>query len=319
MKIEIGESLIYSWLRHVKGCQIVQTNWKVSSQWPEQSNQTNWQEIYERLAEVFVVDEFDVFGKNTNIGQLIKQTECDAIGISMGNEQKVYAVEVAYHEGGLGYGSSKENASKIVAKFFRVAVCLNIYFGCTDAEIIFASPIIRKNSFAQINSCIKKLQDFMDRHGFKFSFHILANDDFKTELLDPVLWYSNNIKDSNELFVRSYRLWRMFYKQDSPSRQLSTSVYTEMKIGRLANHTLRDAIENNRVSKNEIKNMQRSDWSKEVFGINYPLLVSEGSQFPKERYYVMPIELGRKNYYLCSQWFEASSRNLLLKWIDEHE
>ena len=28
MKIEMGESLFYSWLRHVKDCQIVQTNWK---------------------------------------------------------------------------------------------------------------------------------------------------------------------------------------------------------------------------------------------------------------------------------------------------
>ena len=33
MKIEMGESLFYSWLRHVKECQIVQTNWKVSSNW----------------------------------------------------------------------------------------------------------------------------------------------------------------------------------------------------------------------------------------------------------------------------------------------
>lgn len=33
MKIEKGESLSYSWLRHVKECQIVQTNWKVSPQW----------------------------------------------------------------------------------------------------------------------------------------------------------------------------------------------------------------------------------------------------------------------------------------------
>ena len=33
MKLEMGESLFYSWLRHVKGCQIVQTNWKISSSW----------------------------------------------------------------------------------------------------------------------------------------------------------------------------------------------------------------------------------------------------------------------------------------------
>jgi hypothetical protein len=33
MKIEMGESLILSWLKHVKRCQIVQTNWKVSKAW----------------------------------------------------------------------------------------------------------------------------------------------------------------------------------------------------------------------------------------------------------------------------------------------
>ena len=34
MKIEIGESLIFSWMRHVQGCPIVQTNWKPSPAWP---------------------------------------------------------------------------------------------------------------------------------------------------------------------------------------------------------------------------------------------------------------------------------------------
>lgn len=31
MKIEIGESLILSWLKHVNNCQIVQLNWKPST------------------------------------------------------------------------------------------------------------------------------------------------------------------------------------------------------------------------------------------------------------------------------------------------
>jgi len=37
MKIEIGESLFYSWLRHVKECQVVQLNWKSSLSWPLQN------------------------------------------------------------------------------------------------------------------------------------------------------------------------------------------------------------------------------------------------------------------------------------------
>ena len=37
MKIEMGESLFYSWLRHVKECQAVQTNWKPSPAWQLQN------------------------------------------------------------------------------------------------------------------------------------------------------------------------------------------------------------------------------------------------------------------------------------------
>lgn len=33
MKIEIGESLLLSWLKHIKECQLVQTNWKASYKW----------------------------------------------------------------------------------------------------------------------------------------------------------------------------------------------------------------------------------------------------------------------------------------------
>ena len=47
MKIEMGKSLFYSWLRHVKECQIVQTNWMTSSQW-QLSNEDRREEIMAR-------------------------------------------------------------------------------------------------------------------------------------------------------------------------------------------------------------------------------------------------------------------------------
>jgi len=33
MKIEIGKSLVSSYLKHVEQCKIVQTNWRVSGNW----------------------------------------------------------------------------------------------------------------------------------------------------------------------------------------------------------------------------------------------------------------------------------------------
>lgn len=34
MKIEIAESMVYSWLRKVRNCRLVQTNWKPAHEWP---------------------------------------------------------------------------------------------------------------------------------------------------------------------------------------------------------------------------------------------------------------------------------------------
>ena len=33
MKVEIGESLVSSYLNHVEQCRIIETNWKISRNW----------------------------------------------------------------------------------------------------------------------------------------------------------------------------------------------------------------------------------------------------------------------------------------------
>lgn len=49
MKIEIGESLAVSYLKHVKRCVIYQTNWKSSSQWAFLGEVGDASEAFERL------------------------------------------------------------------------------------------------------------------------------------------------------------------------------------------------------------------------------------------------------------------------------
>ena len=69
MKIEMGESLIYSWLRHVRLCQIVQTNWKVSSQW-ELHHEPELRELMEEAGRTFEdMRGYRIFKKNASLGQ----------------------------------------------------------------------------------------------------------------------------------------------------------------------------------------------------------------------------------------------------------
>jgi len=42
MKIEIGESIVYSWLKHIKKCKIIQLNWKVSINWEKWCSKGVW-------------------------------------------------------------------------------------------------------------------------------------------------------------------------------------------------------------------------------------------------------------------------------------
>ena len=60
-------------------------------------------------------------------------------------------------------------------------------------------------------------------------------------------------------------------------------------------------------------------YCKKTFKIYYPLLtcVRTKDANGRDRYYAKPIKIGKTEYYLCSQWREAS-RKALLDWIWEN-
>ena len=123
MKIEMGESLFYSWLRHVKECQIVQTNWTTSSQW-QLNNEEHLEEIM-TLTDKFFFDKYgySIYKKTSSLSQLLQQAECDAIGVEIqGGTNKIYAVDVAFHEAGVNYGGREATIKKIISKSLRTAM-----------------------------------------------------------------------------------------------------------------------------------------------------------------------------------------------------
>lgn len=60
---------------------------------------------------------YNIFKNNVSIKQLLGQAECDVLGISItDNKNDIYAIDVAFHEGGLNYGSRRESTvMKVVA------------------------------------------------------------------------------------------------------------------------------------------------------------------------------------------------------------
>lgn len=73
MKIEMGESLFYSWLKHVKECQVVQTNWKTSAEWDLQ-NEEHIIKLFEETDKYFWDKyQYKIFKQNTSLSQVLQQ------------------------------------------------------------------------------------------------------------------------------------------------------------------------------------------------------------------------------------------------------
>lgn len=340
MKIEVGESLFYSWLRHVKECQIVQTNWKVSQQW-ELMYEEELADIYDAIDTYFKQEYgYNVFKKNAHVQQLLKQGECDVLGISLKNGKfKTYAVEVAFHEAGLNYGSKEETVMKVVEKCARAAFCLYGYLGTRNTEIIFASPKINPAVIEALEPCIEALNTIFSDRGYGFRARIIANSDYEKLVLKPILLTSDGVSDTSELFLRSYQMFKMFdgekqmksQKRDTnevttraaaekPSDLLDDNEFSELKVGQIARTVLAKLLVNGAASEREIELMQTKEYSKDVFDLQYPLLIEVKKGEPRPvRYYQPILQIYGKKYRMCSEWFETASnddRTPLIRWIN---
>lgn len=330
MKIEMGESLFYSWLRHVKECQVVQTNWKASPSWPLRD-----EDGIKRFMELTDAHFQSKYGygiyKNNSLSQLLMQAEVDAVGICLtGSDIGILAIDVAFHEGGLNYGDRQETVTRVIKKFIRTSLCMIGYFGITKGEVIFAAPKINNATLNDMEPCVADLNALYLENGYGFKARIIANEDFNELVLKPILIASEGVSDTSELFMRGYQLVKMF-GDERPSRQrttrpkidkvVSNDTLSELKVGKVAQTFLRDALESGKADEEEVSLMLTKDYSKNTFGIDYPLLVLADLEYDSIRYYAKPLAIRGRQYKLCSQWFETNinnDRSYLLAWLNEH-
>lgn len=338
MKIEMGESLLYSWLRHVKECQIVQTNWKVSPKW-EFKNEKEIRSIMEQTGNYFQEKYGYSIYKNNSLEQLLMQAEVDVLGISMGNpENKIYAIDVAFHEAGLNYGSREETVTRVIKKCIRTAMCIYGYMNICEAEIIFASPKINPAVVKELEPRIEEINVLFQKLGLSFHNRLIANEEFNGKVLKPILLASDGISDTSELFLRSFQMYNMFSNEDESRTKirnaadhvesnLSDETLKELKIGRLVQTTMKQLFDKQKISQEEIGKMLSKEYSKKTFNANLPVLIEvlDGREVNElrmdingyPRYYADTLSIYGKRYLLSSQWTESLHRSYYEKWLAE--
>ena len=206
MKIEIAESLIASYLKHIKKCLIVQTNWKVSNNWDiEETANNQTQAMYDKI--IAHTEFLDIF-KKSELNQVLRQSEVDAIGISIA-QNKIFLAEVAFHEGGLNYtGGKDETKNRITKKLLRAYLTALQLFPNYSYEIIFASPEVKPATEEKVKECFDLLNNNFS--GEQISFKYFSNDQFEKEILLPTIEVSKTEADTSELFMRAIKLVELF-------------------------------------------------------------------------------------------------------------
>lgn len=200
MKIEMGESLAHSFLRHVKQCWLVQTNWKASDRWRRLLPDDELESLFAAMREQFDGD--GTVLKNTkNVNQFPKQAEIDVLGV--GQNGSVHALDVAFHEAGLNYGGDEQTRTRVLKKSLRSMLILKAYLPAdTPVHVYFVSPKVRKPVNARLEASFAELWTVYPDVGW----HLLTNTGFRDEMVRPTLEAAQAVADTSELFVRSAKL-----------------------------------------------------------------------------------------------------------------
>ena len=151
--MEFGELIVKSYLKNIKKCEMVETNWKLLKEYKkdiiQNQNVKNLIEIVKENfrgidlknneGDIIAFDNSDIL-KNDSCekfisNRLLNQVEFDVVGYS--KEEGYLLNEVAMHTGGLNYGSKIDNVEHVKTKILKMIVVFMGYFKGKKGEINF--------------------------------------------------------------------------------------------------------------------------------------------------------------------------------------
>lgn len=236
MKIEIAESLMLSWVKHVKCCQIATLNWKTSEYWKNADDGTlnmapTLNDLIAEMKKAFPDADF----LRQKPQQIIGQAELDVLGLNIvGNTvNNIYAVDSAFHTNGLQYNKNgkKDNIGRLTEKMLRSALVLYDVFKTKRGHIIFCTPKVMPADEPVLTARVEKIQNFMNANGFDFEFLFLHDYSFYTEIILPIQDKSHTVADTSELFMRSLQILNMFEKYNTNNApNLISGTVTHRKV-----------------------------------------------------------------------------------------
>ena len=320
MKIEIGESLCYSYLRHVKRCWLVQTNWKSSEHWAACKTPVELEEMFREMRQEFDPDG-RVFKQTTSVAQFMQQGEIDVIGVDQDGD--IHALDVAFHEAGLNYGDG--GANRVLKKILRAYVLLNTYHPAgTKFHIYFVSPKVHPAVQAPLEVAFAELRRKYSETGW----HLITNDEFSENVVGETLAKADTVADTSELFVRSAKLLNLSHISEVRGRNVKREdvqpigrpAATGFRIQPLVRNLMRTLLERcpTILDQEDVSNLMDAQFCKETLFLkigNQALLRErhQGREVNGHNRYWEKLYAGK--FYVCKEWWKdhhlENAKNLL--------
>lgn len=308
MKIEIGESLACSYLRHVERCWLAQANWKVSEHWERSLPDAELETLFLEMKRRFDRDGA-VFKKTKDAAQFLKQGEIDAVGVDL--QGGVHAMEVAFHEAGLNYTGNTVN--NVLKKMLRTLLILRAHHPPqTPLHISFLSPKVYPAVQRPLEETFAGLQEAYS----DVDWRLIVNDDFVESAVKPTLEKAGDVADSSELFVRSVKLLETagYTLLPPTSNRPSTpppSNGPKRRIQPFVRSLMRTLLVDSPglLSEEEKRDLQDNEYCKSRLGIRigFPLIrrIESGAEVNGHRRY-WANRYGE--YYVCNDWWPDHHR-----------
>lgn len=332
MKVEIGESLGYSFLRHVKKCWLVQTNWKASGAWPKHLDGDALEREFVAIQKNLESSGSGFAGtlKGTATGkQFLRQAEIDIVGVRL--DGSIYAVEVAFHEDGLHYSGNTSN--NVLKKMLRTMLILRAYHPSdTKRHIYFAAPKVAP----KIQQNLQGVFEWLRQKYPAVKWYLLTGDDFANKLLVPTLEKAKEAADTSELFMRSAKLLELgglielgdgvsSPRQESTPSASDTLGNESDQIQPLVRNLMQTLLDDSPslLTERERRNLMDQDYCRDELDLKIdglPLLRNqeEGVEISGHARYWTKVYGGR--YLVTNNWWRRAhlhNAESLLSWVKE--
>ena len=145
MKIEIGEFLILSWLRHVHGCVVTQMNWSPSPAWTV-ARERELRRPSKRFADSRMTQSADpASGRSTSDhSSATPGSTCWGSAWIATRRHRRDRRRSAINDTELPHGNAEETIVRLIQRMTRAGFALAAYLNPRQASVVFATPWLRE-------------------------------------------------------------------------------------------------------------------------------------------------------------------------------